>query len=69
MAVINSWGTSLTFEMLKIIASSVKDIDTRLKTVEGKTQSRDTLPNQVNNLESSMNDLITAPQSIQTLAT
>ena len=69
MAVINSWGTSLTFEMLRIIASSVKDIDTRLKTVEGKTQSRDTLPNRVNNLESSMNDLITAPQSIETLAT
>ena len=69
MAVINSWATSLTFEMLRIIASSVKDIDTRLEIVEGKTLSRDTLPSQVNNLEASMNDLITAPESIQTLAT
>ena len=44
MTVVNSWTTSLTFEMLRIIASSVRDIDTRLKIVEEKTLSRDPLP-------------------------
>ena len=40
MALINRWSTSLIFEMLINIAILMKDIDTRLRTVE-KNPSRD----------------------------